>query len=259
VIELPDSATFAALLSEPRFWAAAGIAVIGGAVRGFSGFGSALIYVPLIAAVFSPRVATCSFVLLDFVCVVPFAARALPHVHWREVLPAYIAAALTVPLGTLTQQAVDPIVLRWGMALLVLGFVAALASGWRYPFKPSAPAAIGAGALSGFTGGAAQLGGPPIILYWLGGASAASVVRTNLLVYLAMLALTLMANYAWHGLMTAQPIALAVSLWPVYIVALVAGTRWFRGASETGYRRIAYVIVALAAFASMPVFDSVLH
>ena len=35
----------------------------------------------------------------------------------------------------------------------------------------------------------------------------------------------LMGNYAWHGLMTAQPIALAVLLWPVYIVALWLGAR----------------------------------
>jgi uncharacterized membrane protein YfcA len=259
VIELPDSAAFAGTLSDPRFLAAAAIAVLAGLVRGFSGFGSALIYVPLIAAVFSPRIATVSFVLLDYICVTPFALRAVRQVHWREVLPAFLAAVLTVPLGTLTQQAVDPVLLRWGIALFVLAFVTLLAAGWRYPFKPSMPAAVGAGVLSGFTGGAAQLGGPPLILYWLGNPTAAATVRANLLVYLVMLGLTLMANYAWHGLMTAQPIALAVLLWPGYIVALVVGTRWFRGASESGYRRIAYVIVALAALASLPVFDKFLH
>jgi uncharacterized membrane protein YfcA len=259
VIELPDSAAFAATLSDPRFAAAAAIAVLAGVIRGFSGFGSALIYVPLIAAVYGPHVATVSFVLLDFVCAAPFALRVLPQVRWREVLPALIAAALTVPLGTITQAAVDPVILRWGMALFVLAFVLVLAAGWRYPFKPSAPAAIGAGALSGFTGGAAQLGGPPIILYWLGSPDAAAIVRANLMVYLVMLGLTLMANYAWHGLTTAQPIALAVLLWPVYILALVVGARWFRSSSDAGYRRIAYAIVALAALASMPMFDHLLH
>ena len=47
--------------------------------------------------------------------------------------------------------------------------------------------------------------------------------------------------------------------WVVYILAPVAGARGFRGASDPVYRRIAYGIVALAALASMPVFDSVLH
>jgi uncharacterized membrane protein YfcA len=259
VIELPDSATFAAMLGDSRFVAAVVIAVIAGVVRGFSGFGSALIFVPLIAAVYGPRVATVSFVLLDMVCAAPFALRAFRQVRWREVLPALAAAALTVPLGTITQDAVDPVILRWGMALSVLAFVAVLAAGWRYPFKPSTLAAIGAGALSGFAGGVAQLGGPPVILYWLGSPQAAAIVRANLLAYLVLLGLTLIANYAWHGLTTAQPIALAVMLWPVYILALIVGARWFRGSSDAGYRRIAYAIVALAALASMPVFDHLLH
>jgi uncharacterized membrane protein YfcA len=260
MFQFPDIAAFAAALNDHRFAAAVGVALLAGVVRGFSGFGSALIFVPLIAAVYEPRVATVSFVLMDFVCVAPFALRAVRQAHWREVLPAFLAAVLTVPLGTVTQQAVNPVLLRWGIALFVLAFVTLLASGWRYPFKSSMPASIGAGALSGFTGGAAQLGGPPLILYWLGSpTAAAAAVRANLLVYLVMLGLMLIVNYAWNGLTTAQPIALAVLLWPVYIVALIVGARWFHGASEAGYRRVAYVIVALAAFASLPVFDRILH
>jgi uncharacterized protein len=259
MIELPHLSAFAAVLHDPRFAAAVGIAVLAAAVRGFSGFGSAMIYVPLVAAVYGPRMATVSFVILDFVCVAPFALRAVRETQWREVLPAYLAATLTVPLGTYVQQTVDPVWLRWGMALFVLAFVALLASGWRHAFKPSTQAAIGAGALSGFTGGAAQMGGPPLILYWLGSPTAAATVRANLLVYLVILSITLMANFAWQGLATAAPLALATLLAPLYILALVLGALWFRAASDLGYRRIAYAIVALAALVSMPVFDRFLH
>jgi len=150
-------------------------------------------------------------------------------------------------------------VLRWGMAAFVLAFVVLLAAGWRYPFKPSAMAATGAGALSGFAGGATQISGPPAILYWLGSPENAATIRSNLLVFLILLGMTLLANYAWHGLMTANPIALAALLWPAYIVALAVGARWFRGSTDQSYRRIAYMIVALAALASMPVFDRLLH
>jgi uncharacterized membrane protein YuzA (DUF378 family) len=59
--------------------------------------------------------------------------------------------------------------------------------------------------------------------------------------------------------MTAKPIALAVLLWPVYILALFVGVRAFHGASEATYRRIAYAIVMLAAVVSLPLFDRLLH
>ena len=39
---------------------------LAGVVRGFSGFGSALIYIPLISAIYDPRTAAGTFVLIDF-------------------------------------------------------------------------------------------------------------------------------------------------------------------------------------------------
>lgn len=259
MIELPHFATFAAAFNDPRFVGAVVVALLSGAVRGFAGFGAALIYVPLMAAVYEPLIATTTFVLIDFICVAPFALRALPNVRWREVLPALVAAILTVPLGTMVQHQVNPIILRWAMALFVLAFVILVATGSRYPWKPSTLAAIGAGAVSGFTGGAAQLSGPPLILYWLGSPSGTAIVRANLIVYLCLTTLTLMVSYAWQGLVTTTSISLAVLLWVPYTLALAVGARWFRGASELAYRRIAYVITALAALVSMPLFDHVLR
>jgi len=248
-----------AAFADPRFIAAVAVAVLAGVVRGFSGFGSALIYVPLIAAIYEPRIATVSFVLMDYICVAPFAVRAFPQCSFREIAPALIAAVIAVPFGTRMQYAVDPVYLRWAMALFVLAFVAILTTGWRYRWKPNPFAAMGAGALSGFAGGATQISGPPVILYWLGSPSGAAIVRANLLVFLVLLGFTLMVNYALHGLVTAKPIALAMLLWPTYIVALVVGARWFRGSSDQLYRRIAYVIVALTAIVSMPLFDGMLR
>ncbi len=259
VIELPDSAAFINVLTDSSFIAAAVVAITAGVVRGFSGFGAALIYVPLTASIYTPQVAVASFVLIDYRLHRALCGARLPNCHGRELFPAYAAAFVLVPLGTLAQAALSPIVLRWGMAALVLVFVALLASGWRYPFKPSIPAALGAGAISGFCGGAAQLSGPPLLIYWLSSPTSAAHVRANMMVYLMLIALTMSGTYAWHGLMVAKPIALAVLVSPVYILALWLGARLFRGASDLTYRRIAYAIVAIAALASLPLFDSILH
>lgn len=255
MIELPDLSTFAAALADRRFIAAAAVAVLAGIMRGFAGFGSALIYVPLIAAVYEPRIATVSLILIDQICVAPYAIREFPRCTWREIMPAYIAAAFTVPLGTMVQQYSDPDILRWGMAVFVLAFVAVFATGWRYHWKPNPVAGMGAGALSGFVGGATQMSGPPVILYWLGSPSAAAIVRANLLVYLLLLGVTLIASYYWHGMITPLPIALAVILWPVYSLSVWAGARLFRGSSDELYRKIAYLIVAGSALISLPIFD----
>src|SRR5436853_286133 len=69
------------------------------------------------------------------------------------------------------------------IALVVILLLAVLASGWRYHGRPRLPATIGVGLLSGLASGAVQIAGPPVILYWLGGAAQAAFVRANLMVY----------------------------------------------------------------------------
>jgi hypothetical protein len=72
VLTFPDYALFAAAVEDRRFWAALAIAILAGVVRGFSGFGSALIYIPLVAAAYSPPVAAVTLLLIDSFGAAPF-------------------------------------------------------------------------------------------------------------------------------------------------------------------------------------------
>ena len=256
MIEFPTAATFYDAVTEPRFVAAVGAAFLAGVVRGFSGFGSALIYVPLMSAFYSPPIATASFVIADYFSSAPYMVQSFRHCRWREVLPAAIAGAVAVPLGTLLQLTADPYSLRWGMAAFVMAFVVILASGWRYRGPTGTAGAIGAGALSGIAGGATQMSGPPLILFWLSSPHPARVVRFDLMACLALIGLTLCVSYTVQGLFTATPIAIAVMIWPLYMVSVFLGARWFRGTSDHGYRRVAYLVIAVSAVISMPIFDS---
>jgi hypothetical protein len=187
---IPEYALFAAAVADHRFWIALAIAVLAGAVRGFSGFGSAQIYIPLIAAVYSPRVAAVTLLVIDTLGAAPFTVRAFAYCTWPEVLPMYIAAAIAVPIGTLALLVIDPIVLRWFIAALVLSLVGVLISGWRYHGRPSLPVTAAVGLFSGFGSGAVQIAGPPVLIYWLGTTNKVITVRANFLVYFLLLDLT---------------------------------------------------------------------
>src|SRR5665647_17611 len=104
-------------VADPRFPIAIGIAALSGLVRGFSGFGSALIYMPLIAAVYSPRLAAPTLLLIDTICSLPFALHAMPQCNWREVTPVTIGGVVTLPIGVLALLWVDPLSLRWFIAV----------------------------------------------------------------------------------------------------------------------------------------------
>lgn len=260
MIDLPGISIFAVVLNDDRFPIAAGISVVAGLMRGFSGFGSALIYVPLIAAVYDPKVAAATLLLIDFVSGFPFAIGAFPYCNWREVVPITVAAMIAVPIGTMALLFIDATILRWIIAAVVLIAVSIIAAGVRYrkPHTASVTAAA-VGFTSGFFGGAFQMDGPPVVIYWLGGANVASVVRANLMVFIVLNGAAMCIAYLISGLLTSEVIALSILLGLPFITAMRLGASFFRLVSEQGYRRFAYLIIAASAIVSLPVFDGLLR
>ncbi|HEY4980826.1 MAG TPA: sulfite exporter TauE/SafE family protein [Pseudolabrys sp.] len=198
---------FTDAIADPRFPIAIGIAALSGLVRGFSGFGSALIYMPLISAVYSPRLAAPTLLLIDTICSLPFALQVMPQCNWREVTPVSIAGAVALPFGVLALVLVDPLMLRWFIAALVLTALVALVAGWRYHGRPTLIASLGVGALAGFGGGAVQIGAPPLLIFWLGGSNNAATVRANIMVYFIAQGALSCLMYFFSGLFSAQAIA----------------------------------------------------
>jgi len=255
VTELPDLATFSSVVGDRRFIAAAAIAVFSGVVRGFSGFGSALIYVPLMSAVYEPRVAAVTFVLIDFATGVSFVLGAWRRTMWSEVLPLAAAAILAAQFGPLILQYADPVLLRWMISALVGVILAVLVSGWRYHGRPHFTVTIAVGLLAGLLGGAVQISGPPIIIYWLGSMHDIAVVRASLISYFGLFSAGSVLTYLVHGLITAQMLALAILVGPMHVAAMWAGGKLFNLATPETYRKLAYIIIAASAIVAMPAWD----
>lgn len=250
---------FSAIIHDPRFIAAMIVTLLAGVVRGFSGFGSALIYIPLMAAIYEPRIAAVTLLITDFAASAPFTVAQTRRCNWREVAPVSLAAIATIPLGVMALQYLDPLILRWGIAFLVTTLLVVLASGWRYHVAPRLSTSLGVGLISGVGAGAVQIAGPATIIYWLGGPNNPAVIRANLMVYFALLAIASFVIYFFRGLFTADVLIMSILLGPIFIVSMAAGAWMFKGASEHAYRRVAYAIIALSALVSLPLFDELIR
>jgi uncharacterized protein len=259
VIDLPTSETFAAALAEPRLYAAMAVAALAGMTRGFSGFGGAMIYMPLVAAIYDPRIAAVTILLVDLVAATPFAIPEMRRCTWREVGPLSVALAAGLPIGVWLLIVLDPVALRWVIAIVVLSVVPALASGWRYHGRPRLPLTIGVGLVAGVSGGAVLIAAPPVILYWLGGGNSATTIRANLMVLFMICDVLLVAIFGQQGLFEARPLALSLLLGVPFFVGMGIGAYFFQGTSDRLYRNIAYAIITLAAIVSLPILDSILR
>lgn len=239
-------------------WAIA-TALLAGATRGFSGFGGALIFMPLVGAVFGPKLAAPTLLIIDTLLTLPMVLRAMRACIWRQVAPLAVGAVLAVPLGVLVLERVDPVALRWAIAALAMALLLLLILGQGLKAPRSLAAKLGIGAVAGLLGGAAQLSGPPVVVYWLSTGQNAATVRANLFAFFALVTLASGTAYLGRGLVDAEVLKLSLILGPTYALGLVAGARGFRRASDRQFRLIAYAIITLAAVASVPLLDPLLR
>ncbi|AXS42747.1 sulfite exporter TauE/SafE family protein [Breoghania sp. L-A4] len=245
--------------SDPAVLTILVAAMIGGAVRGFAGFGAAMIFMPVASIVIDPKIAAAAFLVMDDVLTMPMALRAARICDWRTVLPAFVGALLTVPLGALMLANADQLTMRWGISILVLALLGLLISGWRYKGAPTLPVSLGVGATSGFLSGVSQVAGPPVVAFWMSGPQPAIIIRANLIVYFALASFGALAAYWWNGLFTLDVAKTLVIIMPVNALALYCGSHFFSRSSERLFRLVAYGMVAIAAIGSLPVLDGVLR
>jgi uncharacterized membrane protein YfcA len=255
VIDFPDIPVFAAVAHDPRFLTALGITALAGAVRGMSGFGSGLMYVPLMSAVYGPQIAAPTFVVMDLLTGLYFAWRVWRKANWPELLPLAATAIFFAQFGVMILQYANPAALRWVMTGAIFAIVFVLATGLRYRGKPTLPVTLGVGVIAGLMGGALQMSGPPVVVYWLGIARDPVTTRATFLWYFMFFSFGMIFIYVYRGMMTAEVLALSLMVAPMHFAALWVGTKMFGLASEKTYRRVAYGVAAGGAIISAPVFD----
>src|SRR5215470_6369752 len=235
------------------------IAFVAGTARGFSGFGSALIFMPLASSMAAPRLVAALLLIIDFVAAAPLLPNAWKQADHKATAVIVAGALVGVPVGTYFLTRLDPVTTRW----IISGFVAALLvlllSGWRYRGKEHASIAVGIGSLSGFCSGLAQTGGPPIVGYWLGRPVASAVARANILLFFGASDFFSVVSYAVSGLITSDAIKFSLVIGPVYAIAIKCGASLFGRASEALFRGICYALIALAVIFGLPALDGVLR
>jgi uncharacterized protein len=231
-------------------------ALLGGLVRGFTGFGFAMVFVPLASMLVGPVAAVGLIWVVDAPFALPLASRSVRRADWSEVLPLFFGALVTLPIGVWLLTHLDRLTTRWVIAIAIGASLAALVSGWRYAGRPSKMFSFGVGNLSGLSSGLASLGGMPLAIFWLG-AQEKSPQRTrdNLQTYFALTTFTSGAMLAWIGVLTLERAMLGLLLCLPYGIGLLAGIKGFGLASETTFRRVAYLVIALSVIIALPLWD----
>ena len=220
-------------------------ATVAGVLRGFSGFGAALVLAPVVSLVVGTHVAVPAILLSIFVTTVQLFAPTWSQVRWSDQLALSLAGCIGVPAGVVLLIYLDPELMRRSISAVTALFALFLLTGWRSSRPPTRFGSAAMGGLGGVLSGAASIGGPPVIVYLLAGPGSAAQTRASLIYYFAFTQLTAIVMFSIGGLMNWEVVVTAAVVSPSLILGTWAGARLFHLASERIFRIAALTILLI--------------
>ncbi len=229
--------------------------LIAGLVRGFAGFGSAMIIMPMASSVLSPVAAIVFLSVVELVGPLPNLPAALRDGNRPDMARLALGAILALPIGIFSLTLMSPELFGWIVSVLVLGLLAALITGWRYKGELTNRLVVATGAVGGFLSGSTGVAGPPVIMLYMASQRPISVIRANFLMYLLMIDILMLVAFSVLGMMELAPAIIGVLLLVPYMLANIIGARFFRPDAARSFRAVAYIIIAASALLGLPVWS----
>jgi len=226
-------------------WALSSLCIFAAAfIRGFTGFGLAVVGVPLLSLFFAPAEIVPAIMILAILAGLQLIPKIWRSVDWKLLTPTVIGTAFGTPLGTWLLAGVSADVMRVliGGAVLVAAF--AMQLGFRFSQRPHAGVSAGFGAIAGLTGGAAAMPGPSVIFLFLAAPIAHEAGRATLVLFFQASQVMSAVAATVGGLMNLHALILGALLVPPMLVGNWLGDRVFDKASAQSYRRIVVLLLA---------------
>ncbi|WP_171207203.1 MULTISPECIES: sulfite exporter TauE/SafE family protein [unclassified Ruegeria] len=230
-------------------------ALLGGIVRGFSGFGTALVFLPIASPFLGPFGAIIALVIMDVFGPLPNLRRAWADVNKPDLARLLLACGLILPVGLWLLGRTEPEVFRYVVSGLSLTMLVILIFGLRYRGTVTGPMVFGTGAAAGFLGGIAGLPGPAVILFYMSRPLPVAVIRATILLFLLGFDVLMLGYLTGMGELSWTTASLGLVLAIPNVVGNLLGGWVFRPEKEHLYRGAAYVVIAAAALSGLPIWS----
>ena len=107
------------------------VVIFSGFLRGFIGFGSGLLMIPILSFFYSPIFAMVFNIVIEIPATIYLTFVGIKKSNLKEITPMMFTMMLTIPFGTIFLVSVDEQIIKTLMSLLLIFFVILIATGWR--------------------------------------------------------------------------------------------------------------------------------
>lgn len=234
-------------------------ALMAGTVRGYIGFGSAMIFMPVAGAYLGPKAAIGIMSIIDAVLQFAMLRSTWRHARWGEIGPLFVGYVVGLPIGVWLLVTIDPTPVRWITSASILLVLTLLLTVGRIETSPGRATTIATGIVSGLISGLASLGGMVLSLFWLAGPSHNAGVRGSSVAFFVPASAISISLLALAGIYTAEVARIAAWTIVPYGLGIGLGSLLFERASPRLFRPVAFAVIAAAALTSLPLLDRLLR
>jgi uncharacterized membrane protein YfcA len=227
------------------------VVILGGLMRGITGFGGAMLMATPLSMLLGPVPAVVTALILETAAALVMFPDALPKINKRVLVYLILPACLTVPVGGYLLITLDPLIARKVIAGVVTVFSLGLLTGLRYTGAQRPATSIVLGSIVGVLLGATSVGAPPVILYLLSGPDPQVVTRANLTVFVTSISVIGLVMLIAVGAVTAKLVLTAVLLCVPFMAATWLGGSVFSRMSDLGVRRLALGFMLMIGIAGL--------
>ena len=242
-----------ALATEGLIWIAVA-AFVAGLVRGFAGFGTAMIYLPVASSFLDPVAALVSLMVMDFFGPIPNLPRAWNDARRDQLAKLLVGMLVVLIPASFVLTAMSPEIFRYLVSFIALTLLVLLMLGTRYRGEFRDWMLYGTGGLGGFLGGVAGVPGPPVIMIYMASDNPPAVIRAVNMLYLWFFDLAFTTIFIIRGLLSISAIAIGAVATLPYLIGNIIGQRIFDPEKEKVYRWVAYAIIAISALRGLPIW-----
>lgn len=219
-------------------------------VRGLTGFGMAILLVPILALALPPVEAV---VLANALSLLIGLTEVRKLVRDAEASAWTIGAAvvITTPLGLLALASTGADVARLVIALIAFSAFLAILLPRRGAAVPGRWVTGAVGVLSGLMTGYAGMPGPPVVPYYAGRALPRSTIKASMLLIFTIAACAGLTSALWLGILRWELILFALVMLPVILIGNRLGLAVSGRISDPVWRGSVGVVLAGAALGAL--------
>ena len=227
------------------------VIIFSGFIRGFLGFGSGLITIPILSFIYSPIFAVVFNIIIEVPTTIYLTFSGIRNCKFKEIAPMFFSMMLMIPIGTIFLISIDEHIIKILMSILVIFFVVLIASGWRLKTTITKYVLIIGGTVSGLMQGSTGMGGPPFATIILSKGDNNKVTRGNILIMSSGVVISAVISMYFFNLFSFELLFTGMLASPIYILASYIGSLYFNSSGKKYFRNISLLALGVIGFVTL--------